>query len=34
MALEWKVLKGHKNEITTILISEDGSNLASFSFVE
>ena len=34
MALEWKVLKGHKQFIDAITIHEDGKYLASFSFLE
>lgn len=32
MALEWKVLKGHKGFIDTLNIHEDGKILCSFSF--
>lgn len=34
MALEWKVLKGHKEFIEGLAIHEDGKILASFSFEE
>jgi hypothetical protein len=34
MALEWKILKGHKKQITAIAIHNDGKHLASFSLEE
>lgn len=34
MALEWKVLKGHKNFVDALTIHEEGKILSSFSFEE
>jgi hypothetical protein len=34
MALEWKILKGHRKQITAIAIHSDGKHLASFSLEE
>ena len=34
MALEWKVLKGHKCFIEALAIHEDGKILTSFSYEE